>query len=686
MINEVCAHNSTILVQNDCGSSDYIEVYNRSGESINLKGYGLSDHRGGTPNFVFDDYELPPYSYAIVFAAGWVPDREERIFADFKISDEDTIYLTNPRGKIIDCVAMVHTEANIVYARERDGADNWTTMMGSPWGSNEKSRHILVPNGWKEPEFSVQSGIYENAFELELIGEGNIYYTMDGSTPTLESQQYLGPIWIEDASSQENKYCNRTDFATEPYELPTETVDKAVIVRAIAVSEAGNISDISTATYFVGKQFVEKYQGYDLVSLVADPDDLFGERGIYVLGEINKDYWEGVREGEEEKELEPANYLQHGKSTERKAVIEIFDEKREKVLSQNVGVRLNGNASRMEPLKSFRIFGRNVYSKNDEILYNGFYKQCYPKTLILRKGFGKNQWIPQLVNNRAVAIQNFRPCILFLDGEYWGEYSIQEGCSANFLENYYGVPADQILLVKEGGISVNKWDEKYDLYNQEWQEFEQNIQMWYESGVDQYAVIEQEIDIQSYIDFWCTQIYINNSDLSFDHNVAMWKSQEMTDTSHMDGKWRWILYDLDCTLGEAAKNTFEEPINLNGYQVCSDPLFMTLMRSRIFRERFVTSFIEIAYENFDIKHVEQYFNYLDKSYGTGWIPQDKVFFEKRQEYIWDYLRKQFPEEIKLIDYQIEQKEGREYQDARSSGTAYEGLDSTGRDITLPKGS
>lgn len=642
LINEVCAHNSTTLKQKDFGSCDYIELYNAGKDGVNLKGYGLAKSRDGAGKFVFSDYEIPAGGYAIVFASGEVPEEDGNIFAPFRLSDGDRLYLTDSQERLIDVVELPQTAADVVYARESDGADTWTMMQGSPWDKNENVRKVMIPTDIPAPVFSAESGFYEQGFSLEMeAGNRTIYYTLDGSVPDENAMRYEGPVRLEDASSQENVYCNRDDFSSVPYEVTREKVDKAVIVRAIAVDETGACSPVTTASYFIGERFGEKYKNWNIVSIVADPEDLFGGDGIYVLGNLNRAYQEELAMGYEEKEVEPANYLRHGSEKEREARVEIFDADRNLVMSQTVGLNLNGNGSRMNPKKSFRITAREKYDGNDRIQYEGFYQNSLPKSLIIRNGFTQNQWLTTLVEDRRAEVQLYKPCALFLDGEYWGTYCIQERCTEEYLENHFAVPAEQILLIRGGKIVRNEWEEKYGAYEAEYLRFQENVTRWYESGEDCYEEIAGQMDIGSYIDYLCVQTYIGNCDFRDTVNVAMWKSDTVTERPYEDGRWRWILYDLDRTLEDVARDSFAESMFNDAYSVGTDPLFVTLLRSETFQKEFVSTFREIAQNDLSYENVMARIKPLEEQYGVELVTPYEEYFRGRADYAEKSLEKQF---------------------------------------------
>lgn len=69
----------------------------------------------------------------------------------------------------------------------------------------------------QEIKFSAESGFYDEGFYLEIeADEGEkIYYTLDCSDPDENSILYEGPIWIDDASNNENVYSMITDVSVD---------------------------------------------------------------------------------------------------------------------------------------------------------------------------------------------------------------------------------------------------------------------------------------------------------------------------------------------------------------------------------------------------------------------------------------------------------------------------------------
>lgn len=70
------------------------------------------------------------------------------------------------------------------------------------------------------------------------------------------------------------------------------------------------------------------------------------------------------------------------------------------------------------------------------------------------------------------------------------------------------------------------------------------------SDPENYAELLTRMDMQSFIDWMCTNIYIANTDTKpLGGNVLTWQTVTPENDTEGDGRFRWILYDLDDSLG-----------------------------------------------------------------------------------------------------------------------------------------
>jgi hypothetical protein len=232
-----------------------------------------------------------------------------------------------------------------------DGDGNIIDDVTVPSLSQDES-YKLTDGEWnivsikiQAPTFSVESGFYDEPFELDIMSdEGtSIYYTLDSSSPNQNSEQYTSPIYVYNKSDEPNQYRSVQNVVPNYLEigqLGEDPVDKCFVVRAVAIDQSGKTSDVVTKSYFVG---MDNYEDKRVISLVADPDDMFGDEGIYVTGAEYDEWYEGGASSDVEKPI--ANFNQHGIEWERKANLELFN-MGEVVDNQPVGVRIQGASAR----------------------------------------------------------------------------------------------------------------------------------------------------------------------------------------------------------------------------------------------------------------------------------------------------------------------------------------------------
>lgn len=527
--------------------------------------------------------------------------------------------------------------------------------------------------------FSRESGFYEEPFELELsapVGT-KIYYTLDGSVPDENAFLYTAPIVIDDVTMHPNVYSMRTDMSYEatmngiPYKLPDYAVDKCTIVRAAYRDMDGNYNDLKTESYFVGYDGKKGYSDMNVVSVVTDPDNLFDyDDGIYVFGrrfdtELDED-------GNHIDETE--NFTQHGFLWERPADIQFFNADREAVLKQSCGVRIQGGGSRSGLPKSLNFYARENYGMAKRF-YTDLFGTGYMADTITLSACGqdtiakfRDRFVSALTKERDFCTVNYEPCVLFLDGEYWGVYWLTERYTDTYLSHYYDIDKDNALIVKNGRPESGS-DEDWEIYN---------AMMSYLNETDfsvpeNYESLDSVIDLQSYLDYYATEIYIARGvDWPGGTNEAFWRVREPSKRAgggaYEDGRWRWMLFDVNTSsleAGLAGDDTL-------AFVMEHSAVFNNLCQSDAFKEEFALTLMDIANEVFSSDktepliaahldlmtepvdvHLKRFFG-SDQSYRLeDEMESIRNFLANRKEYIAGYLKADFRLEGNLATVEIE---------------------------------
>lgn len=425
---------------------------------------------------------------------------------------------------------------------------------------------ISENNGSEEIIFSHKSGFYKDNFQLEITcndTKAKIYYTTDGSVPSEASTLYSQPIALKNRSNEPNVLSAKTGTSVGERYTPREKVTKANVIRAVAVHEDGSTSDILNGTFFVGIDREKEYGNVPVISVMTDSGNLFDyETGIYVMG-ATYDKW--IAEDENNKRLEgwqsQGNYTNRGREWERPVSVEFIASDGSIGFSQDMGVRIMGAASRNAPQKSMRFIAREEYGSKsvgyeiipDNLRSDGEGKVEKYKSFLLRNGgndcdFAKirDPLFQERVNGRRFDTQQFTPCVAFINGEYWGMYTIAEDYNDNYIEKNYGIDNNNVIMIKCG--EIEEGEESDISYYNEMFDFIVGNDM---SVPENYEKACEMLDMGSCIDYAAFNLYIFNED-SFlkDNNWRMWRVKTPDgNIAAADGKWRMMVYDTDFSAG-----------------------------------------------------------------------------------------------------------------------------------------
>ncbi len=633
-INEVCTQNKACLADSYGTYSDWIELYNAGNSIVDLSGYGLSDKIDEPMQWTFPSgTTIGAGERKIVFASKQA-STETELHTGFALSKNgETLVLSNPQGEIIQQVDIPTLAEDSTYGRTPDGGSTFEIMNATPAEANE-----VVTSA---PIFSAESGFYGTDFSLSLSSSDTIYYTTDGSDPTTSStaQIYSNVITVQDRTNQPNLYSTYAEDANSAqsislgtgYRQPTFLVDKATVVRAVSKSESGVFSEVVDKTYFVTNNNLSKYKGLTVVSLVTNPDNLFdADTGIYVTGNQYLD-WKNSSDYDPNKSVwdtdNITNYFSRGREWEREATVTIF-EKGENVVSQNMGIRIKGASTRNSAQKSFNLYARSDYGASkieypllpDNYDIDGNLIEKYDSLSLrsvsseerLRDGFAQG-----LIRDREnITTQNMKQCAVFLNGEYWGLYEITEKFSDYFIESNYGIEKQDVAMIKNGELEEGEQAEFDDLWA-----FAKEYSTKDLTNSANYQAVCDYIDIDSMIEHYAAGLYLGTYDWP-NYNYGMWRNTgaEIEGNPYSDGKWRFISFDYDYTMGKTYGSfggvqgyAYD---NFNHMDITSFPtnLFKNLLNNEEFRNKFVSVYCDYANEVLTEEKVTARADYYSQNY------------------------------------------------------------------------
>jgi hypothetical protein len=509
-------------------------------------------------------------------------------------------------GAVKDWAFVPALGTNVSYGRP-DGESEFSVLASvTPNASNG-----MAAQKAETPSAVTAQGVYNDIETLSVVleGEGKIYYTTDCTAPTAESTLYTGPI----------------------------TLSKTTVIRAFSVAEGKTDSDVLDVTYIINEN-----HSLPVASLVTEPDNLW-------------DYYEGIYvEGPGASSKFPYTGANFWKKWEKEATVSLYEMDGTGFTSP-CGIRIFGAYSRALPMKSFSCFFRGTYGAN-QLNYQLFGEEgldVYEAFIFRNAGQdfdGARMRDPLLSELASTAMympcQKNRPVILYLNGEFWGIYYIREKINENFIAGNYNVaPEDVVLDVSHGSTT-------------EYKEFLSYVKKHKLSDPEAYAYVESQMDIDQYIDYIIMQIYIGNLD---NGNIRFFKAG--------DGKWTWLMYDVDQSTFYVKNDTVAEHLNPKGTGTndwFSTELINGLLKNQGFKDKFLSRFawqIENVwnYERVNAA-IDRYYEAIlpdkerdckkwDLSYSTWkWaVGYLRDFFEEREGYVVEDIQNWF----KLTDAQME---------------------------------
>ena len=468
VINEVQSTNTGLADQHG-QLLDWVEIHNPDATSFDLSGYYLSDNLANRTKFQFPaGTVIAAGGYLLVWCGNATdgpttgPYNSGQLRATgFAISSAgEPIVLSATDGTtVVDQFAalVIGTSGTPAVGRSlgRGTGVSFDTLYfyTSPTQGtvNNTSGTEAIPLA--APTFSVNGGIFTNSQSVIIsTTETNavIRYTLDGSDPTDSSPVYSNALtltsagntnttnsWIPSNKDVELSYAPYYDAWT----APNGSVSRINVLRARVFRTGKAPSRITTKSYLVDSAGTNRH-AFPVVSISTTPANLFSDAsGIYVPGTntyatnvVPAGYW--------------ANFFQSGSAWERSANVEIYERGGTTLLEGEIGLRINGNTTRLRPRKALRIYNRSSSGGN-----TWTNTQLFPDkgilswdTFILRAS--GNDWnqslfrdalVSEIASGAGLDRQHSRPIVLYLSGEYWGIHNRRDRIDEPWFFHHYGL-------------------------------------------------------------------------------------------------------------------------------------------------------------------------------------------------------------------------------------------------------
>ena len=582
-VSEMMSSNDSFPGVAGAEAKDWVEIYNSSDKIQDLSGYGLSDSLNWPRKWRFPlGTNINPGEYKVLLLdkspeAG-TNSASLHVSYALKRKGGEEMTFSDADGQVLDRVIVHEIPLDTSYGRSQQGDGFFyydTPTPGQPNASGFKGFA-------QRPQLSHPGGLYQENILLSISSEPqtNIRYTIDGSIPTVN---------------------NGIDYAG-PFEI-SNTV--ALRVRAFVPGLQPSLP--VTATYIM-----KTYYTLPVVALTIEPEVLWNnETGMFAAGlyEDGRPIDLTAYKGIPFRNPTPV-YRLHGK-VRKPAYAEMFEQGGDGALfSQGITMGLIGQYSLDMPQKSLKLVSKAGLGEkyfNAKIFEDRPFDQY--KSLVLRVSGNDAVWTrltdglqSRLINqieDTTVINQAWKPVVVYINGHYWGHFNLRERVSRYFAAQHEGLP-----LENADTLTMIEGDSKpYFGSNKDWRTMIAKIKtLDTKNNLDDLKYIQDSIDVDNLMDYLIIQMFFANTDSG---NIRSYKVP--------DGKWRWILFDMDYGLFAARNNGVRNMLNPKGHGSNDDmdnKLFIKLLENDQMRDKFLHRFGEL----FQFFTTERMLAQLDECY------------------------------------------------------------------------
>lgn len=564
VINEYSCSNVSGVTDAYGQREDWVELYNTTSNVVNLTGWYLSDKSTNLTKWMIPSGSINANGFKMVFCSKRNTVNGNEYHPNFSLTqtDGEWIILSNPSGIVVDSFKIVHlTKADHSVGRSTNGALDFKLFTTpTPNANNLGAQNFYTP----KPVFNVPAGFYSAAVTVTISCSdptATIRYTLDGSDPTTTSTLYSAPV----------------------------TISSTKVLRAAAFSTSLQ-SFTETNTYFINVTHT-----IPVVSVCSQP--------VF-------------------------NLMANGNQSppDKIGALELFEENGMFIDEGQGDYNKHGNDSWAYQQKGVDFIMRDQYGYNGDLSH-----QIFPSTprtgfqrIILKPASNDNYpfetggahirdaYVHTLSQHADMKLdeRTWRPCILYLNGQYWGVYEIREKVDdSDFTDYYANQDKYHLYYLKTWG---NTWEE-YGTPNAltDWNNLKSYISANNMGNTSNFAHVDSLLNWKSLCDYFMLNSYVVTQDW-LNWNTSWWRG---TDTSANNEKWRYALWDMDATFGhyinytgipDATANA--DPCNVEnlpdpGSQGHTDIIQKLINENTTVHQYYVTRYIDLLNTKFSCSYM-----------------------------------------------------------------------------------
>ncbi|MFT7157068.1 MAG: gliding motility-associated-like protein [Parvicella sp.] len=581
VINEYSGANVSNHTDNNGDNTDWIELYNPTGSAIDLTGWYFTDKASKPFKNQIASGSVPANGKLMVYCTGRDMFTGTVLHTSFKLTQTkpETIMISDAAGLLVDSITMKPCQKNHSRGRSTDGALTWslfTTPTPNAVNSNPKTDYAA------KPILSLASGIHPAGVSVTITTTqpaSTIYYTLDGTTPNVGSAVFTGPVNI--ATSK--------------------------VLRAIVISTDPNFpnSFVETNSYLIGISHtmpIVSISGDEILDFINDDwnvnaftDDFDGAFEFFTSAGTLIDEGEGI-------------YNKHGNDSwayDQRG----FDFEMQDQYGYNYAVQD----------EIFRVSNRDEY---DKLIIKAAANDNYP--FETGGAYIRDAYVHSLsqIGDLKMDERSYEPCVLYVNGAYWGLYELREKVDdSDFTNEYYDQKEiyngsdTNIQFLKTWGATWNKYGNAPA--QNDWDAFVAYVNANNMAVQANFDVVDAQYNWKSLVDYMVMNSYIVCGDW-LNYNTAWWRG---LDPNGDKKKWRYVLWDMDASFGHYINYTGVgtqgpeadpcEPENLpdpggQGHTV----ILNKLMQNPTFEQYYISRYIDLSNTTFSCDFMIQHLDSL----------------------------------------------------------------------------